>query len=100
MDIKDILRKVLNVDEDFKDIERTVPMTKEEIKEYKDLEKAGEAARIAAERHSSLRNLFWAKIELKLSDYRTMRVNDDTWEIEIAAEKKNKRPIKSPLQVI
>ncbi len=75
---------------------KTVPMTKEQIKEWKDYDKFVNEAQVMADKSRSMSKLFWSKIELGLGVYDSMRVNEKTMEIEIEAVEDGKNSIKSP----
>ncbi len=78
---------------------KTMPLTKDQLKEFKEVLMQEKLARDAGKKHEAMHEAFWSKIKLGLGNYNTMRINEDTSELEIEADEDDKRkPIKSPIQ--
>lgn len=94
--IKFLRKHGMGAEEEFV-VKKTIPMTKDEQKDYAELEAQGELAQTARDKHAALREVFWGKIELKYSEYGNKKINIDTKEIEVAEDdEKKKRGVKSP----
>lgn len=83
---------------------RSLPATKKQKDEWKNLEKMAEEAMFTMKRHDSAKKLFWAMVEKELDEYRHMHYNNDTDEIEIYASDFDKaktkgKSVKSPIQI-
>ncbi len=71
---------------------KTVAATEEEVLEWMALQGFAEAAKKALGVHSAKKNLFWAKIELRIGEVnRQLHYNDEKQVIEIMEDEENKK---------
>lgn len=102
--LESFLESLMGNNDKDREVIKKVPVTKKQKDGHDELMRLGKAAAVATQKLESKTRLYWSTVEEDLDDYRNMRYNADTDEIEIFADefdKQNKKgkSIKSPIQI-
>lgn len=96
--IKD-LRASSNQKDDHGTVVKSVPMTKDQIKDWKQVQSLTDEVEKLFGKVNATRDLFWSKLELDLDEYRHMHIDQEKHEIVIYDNRQQKGSIKSPIQI-